>query len=48
MLRRLRGAETIGRPPGNGKSLDVIERKTKRILKPAKREPKPNAEREDS
>src|SRR5690349_15979987 len=44
MLQRLRGAETIGRPLGNGKFLDAIERKTKRILKPAKRGPKPREE----
>lgn len=48
ILRRLRGAETIGRPPRNGKFLDVIERKAKRILKPVKRGPKPNSEREES
>jgi putative transposase len=34
-------AETIGRPVGNRKFLDGIERKTRRVLKPAKRGPKP-------
>ena len=41
MIARLRGAETIGRPLGNRKFLDMLERKTKRVLKPAKRGPKP-------
>jgi putative transposase len=40
-LARLRGAETIGRPLGTRKFLDMLERKTKRVLKPAKRGPKP-------
>ncbi len=40
MLRRLRGAETIGRPLGNAKFLDALERKTRRVLKPGKRGPK--------
>jgi putative transposase len=34
-LARLRGAETIGRPLGTRKFLDMLERKTKRVLKPA-------------
>ena len=38
-LARLRGAETVGRPLGNRKFLDMLERKTKRVLKPAKRGP---------
>ncbi|TQF39246.1 transposase [Bradyrhizobium sp. UNPF46] len=41
MIEQLRRAETIGRPIGNPKFLDMIERKTKRVLKPAKRGPKP-------
>jgi len=40
-LARLRGAETIGWPLGTRKFLDMLERKTKRVLKPAKRGPKP-------
>jgi len=32
---RLRGAESIGRPLGTRKFLDMLERKTKRVLKPA-------------
>jgi hypothetical protein len=40
-LARLPGAETIGRPLGTRKFLDMLERKTKRVLKPAKRRPKP-------
>ena len=41
MIERLRSAETIGRPLGNRKFLDMLERKTKRVLKPGKRGPKP-------
>jgi putative transposase len=41
MIEQLRRAETIGRPIGNPKFLDMIERKTKRVLKPARRGPKP-------
>ena len=41
MIARLRKAETIGRPLGNRKFLDMLERKTQRVLKPAKRGPKP-------
>jgi REP-associated tyrosine transposase len=48
MIERLRSAETIGRPLGNPKFLDMIERKTKRVLKPAKRGPKPRRDREES
>ena len=48
MIERLRGAETIGRALGNPKFLDMIERKTKRVLKPAKRGPKPRGDREKS
>ncbi|WP_369720638.1 transposase [Bradyrhizobium sp. LLZ17] len=48
MIAQLRGAETIGRPVGNPKFLDMIERKTKRVLKPAKRGPKPRVDREKS
>lgn len=41
---RLRSAESIGRPLGHRKFLDILERKTKRVLKPAKRGPKPRIE----
>jgi putative transposase len=44
MIARLRSAETIGRPLGNRKFLDTLERKTRRVLKPAKRGPKPRIE----
>jgi putative transposase len=40
-IERLRRAESIGRPLGNRKFLDTIERTTKRRLRPAKRGPKP-------
>ena len=41
MLGQLRAAETIGRPLGNSKFLEALERKTKRILRAGKRGPKP-------
>jgi putative transposase len=41
---RLFGAESIGRPLGHRKFLNMLERKTKRVLKPAKRGPKPRIE----
>jgi putative transposase len=37
----LRAAESIGRPLGNDRFLDRIERRTGRVLKPGKRGPKP-------
>jgi putative transposase len=40
-IARLRAAGSIGRPLGNRKFLDAIERRTRRTLKPAKRGPKP-------
>ncbi|MGE3874167.1 MAG: transposase [Parvibaculaceae bacterium] len=40
-LRRLRAAETIGRPVGEPRFLRQIERKTGRDLAPGKRGPKP-------
>jgi len=40
-IARLRRAETIGRPLGRRTFLDAIERKTQRVLKLAKRGPKP-------
>jgi putative transposase len=43
-IERLRQAESIGRPLGNRKFLDTIERKTRRPLRPARRGPKPRAE----
>lgn len=48
MIARLRRAETIGRPLGNRKFLDMLERKTKRVLRPAKRGPKPRIGIEES
>ena len=44
LIERLRGAESTGRPVGNRKFLDALERKTRRVLKPAKRGPKPRDE----
>ena len=44
MIVRLRGAETIGRPLGSRKFLGTLERKTRRVLSPAKRGPKPRRE----
>jgi putative transposase len=41
MIERLRGADSIGRPLGNRKFLGTIERTTRRLLRPAKRGPKP-------
>jgi putative transposase len=40
-LRRLRRAETIGRPLGDADFLAGLERRFKRALKPARRGPKP-------
>lgn len=40
----LRSAESIGRPLGDDRFLARIERQTGRVLKPAKRGPKPSAE----
>ena len=40
-IERLRRAESIGRPLGNRKFLDTIERTTQRLLRPARRGPKP-------
>jgi putative transposase len=47
MIERLRRAETIGRPLGDRKFLDAAERKTRRVLKPAKRGPKPRVEEDE-
>jgi putative transposase len=47
-IERLRGAESIGRPLGNRKFLDTLERTTRRVLKPAKRGPKPRIEPSES
>jgi putative transposase len=44
IFERLRGAGSIGRPLGDRRFLDAIERKTRRALKPAKRGPKPRVE----
>jgi putative transposase len=40
----LRSAESIGRQLGDGRFLARIERQTGRVLKPAKRGPKPQRE----
>ena len=47
MIERLRNAESIGRPLGNRKFLDRLERTTRRVLRPAKRGPKPRVGLED-
>jgi putative transposase len=39
----LRSAESVGRPLGDDRFLARIERQTGRVLKPAKRGPKPSA-----
>jgi len=44
MIEQLRSAETVGRPLGNRKFLDMLERKTRRILRPAKPGPKPRGQ----
>ena len=41
-IARLRSAETM--PLGGRKFLDTLERKTRRVLRPAKRGPKPGRE----
>lgn len=43
----LRSAESIGRPLGDNRFLTRIERQTGRVLKPAKRGPKPSTEEEE-
>jgi putative transposase len=43
MSQRLRHAESIGRPVGDGRFLARIERRTGRTLKPGKRGPKPKS-----
>jgi putative transposase len=42
MFRSLRAAESIGRPLGNDRFLDRIERRTGRAVRPGKRGPKPD------
>ena len=46
LFDRLRAAESIGRPLGDGHFLTRIERLTARRLKPGKRGPKPKASRD--
>jgi putative transposase len=41
LFERLRAAESVGRPLGDDRFLARLERLTKRVLKPAKRGPKP-------
>jgi putative transposase len=43
----LRAAESIGRPLGDSRFIARIERQTGRLLKPAKRGPKPSAPEDD-
>jgi putative transposase len=43
----LRSAESIGRPLGDNRFLTRIERQTGRVLKPAKRGPKPSEEEDE-
>ena len=43
LFARLRAAESIGRPLGDDRFLNRLERLTKRSLKPGKRGPKPSA-----
>ncbi|WP_316175688.1 hypothetical protein [Bradyrhizobium sp. SZCCHNRI1073] len=45
-MARLRAAESIGRPIGSDRFLSRIEKMTGRVLKPAKRGPKPAEEDE--
>jgi putative transposase len=47
LFASLRAAESIGRPLGDDRFLARLERKTGRVLKPAKRGPKPSAEEDD-
>src|SRR5580698_2144177 len=42
LFERLRAAESIGRPLGNDRFIERIERRTGRALKPGKRGPKPS------
>jgi putative transposase len=46
-FKKLRQAETIGRPLGDDVFVRKIERLTKRTLRPAKRGPKPDAQRDN-
>lgn len=48
LSEKLRQAETIGRPLGTQAFLAKLERKTGRMLRPAKRGRKPIAEEEDN
>jgi putative transposase len=41
LFERLRRAESIGRPLGDDRFIRKLERLTRRVLKPAKRGPKP-------
>ena len=47
LFESLRAAESVGRPLGDERFLARLERKTGRILKPAKRGPKPSVEEGD-
>ena len=44
LLERLRRAESIGRPLGSEAFIEKLESETKRVLKPRRRGPKPEAE----
>jgi len=48
LFKRLRAAESIGRPLGNNGFLARIERRTGRVLKPGKRGPKPLQQSQES
>ena len=48
LFTRLRAAESIGRPLGNDRFLERIERRTGRALKPGKRGPKPSGSEDRS
>jgi putative transposase len=48
LFARLRAAESIGRPLGNDRFLERLERRTGRALKPGKRGPKPSGSEDRS
>jgi len=48
LFTRLRAAESIGRPLGNDRFLERLERRTGRALKPGKRGPKPSGSEDRS
>ena len=48
LFDRLRAAESIGRPLGDDRFLSRLERRTRRVLKPGKRGPKPAESESDA